>query len=66
MLTSLVAYIIFKEKLSKLDVACLFIGFIGVLLILLPKNQAVTSSLIDAILIITLPFHLTTLQMLIR
>jgi drug/metabolite transporter (DMT)-like permease len=44
MISSIGSYILFKEALGKYDILSLIIGFGGVLLILLPKPEGVSSS----------------------
>ena len=68
MISSIGAYYLFSEKMTKLDIGSLVIGFLGVLLILLPKSESssFTYTTIDIILIITLPFQMSTLQLFIR
>jgi drug/metabolite transporter (DMT)-like permease len=70
MISSIGSYFLFKEGLSKIDIMSLFIGFGGVLLILSPHPEGVENhtemSTLQLILILTLPFQLSTLQLFIR
>jgi drug/metabolite transporter (DMT)-like permease len=70
MISSIGSYFLFKEGLSKIDIMSLFIGFGGVLLILIPRPEGVENhsemSTLQMILILTLPFQLSTLQLFIR
>jgi len=45
----LFSYFILKEKITKLDLVALFIAFVGVVLILSPKNFFVAESLIGSV-----------------
>ena len=68
MITSIAAFYLFQESLSKLDILSLVCGFLGVSLILLPKadNNSHQPGLLEIMLIVTLPFQMSTLQLFIR
>ena len=64
MLTSVLAFYIFKEFLSKLDIVSLFIGFGGIMLILIPKEdngKHISYGPIEIMAILSLPIFLTGL-----
>ncbi len=60
MISSIASYYLFKEELGKYDILSLIIGFLGVILILLPHNdnsgEHLEMSALNMILIVTLPF----------
>ncbi|TNV76664.1 hypothetical protein FGO68_gene10023 [Halteria grandinella] len=69
MITSIAAMYLFKEKLTRIEVINLLIGFGGVTLMLLPKEESQASKPTDIILIlliISLPFQMSCLQLFIR
>jgi len=70
MISSVAAYYIFNEKLNRIDILSLVIGFGGVLLILLPKTDndgnILHMQLLHKVLIVMLPFMMSALQLLIK
>ena len=69
MISSVLAFWVFREVMGKLEIVSLIVGFGGILLILLPQSNTTsysTNSFWDLVLIITLPFQLSGLQMFIR
>jgi drug/metabolite transporter (DMT)-like permease len=70
MISSVAAYYLFNEKLNKLDIFSLIIGFGGVLLILLPTadtdGKVEHMKLLHKVLIVLLPFMMSALQLLIK
>ena len=64
MFSSVLAFYIFKESLIKLDIISLFVGFGGIMLILIPKNdnsQNITYGYQQILALLALPLLLTGL-----
>lgn len=67
MITSIAAFYLFQETLTKRDVVCLIMSFVGILLMLLPRdNNSQNLSIFQLLIIVTLPFHLSSLQIFMR